>query len=389
MELNREDISRLARKYLDGHASEEEIRLLHEWYDTVNTGDTETVVTATEQTPELFGQSTWMELQQLLATDREIPRPQTSAVRTLWWRAAAAVLLLLTTVAGVYYWQTTPHKATHLPVAAVMTDVKAPANTKATLTLANGQQIVLDSAANGLLAMQANTSIVKNSAGQITYMAAGENAALQYNTLSVPTGSKAVSLVLSDGTKVWLNVASSITYPTAFSGKERKVQIKGEAYFEVVSNPATPFVVTKPGTGTDIWVLGTHFNVNAYDGEPDIKITLLEGAVKIAKEQQSMLLRPGEQARVSSSIRRVKEVAVEEVVAWKEGLFVFDKTDIQSMMRQAERWYGITVQYPNGVPAEEFTGSLSRDVSLSEFLKILEYSEVTAKIKGNNVMINP
>ncbi|HEY9258465.1 FecR family protein [Chitinophaga sp.] len=389
MELNREDVSRLARKYLDGEATESEIRLLHEWYDTVNAGDTETVVTAEEQTAGLFGQSTWTALQQQLATDRDIAQPQTSRVHTFRWRMAAAVVLLLISAGGIYFGKTRTLPPRQQPVAAIVTDLKAPANTRAMLTLANGQQIILDSAANGFLAMQANTRIVKNSAGQITYLSSGENASLQFNTLTVPTGSKAVSLVLSDGTKVWLNVASSITYPTTFLGKERKVQIKGEAYFEVASNPAMPFRVSKAGSGTDILVLGTHFNVNAYDGEPDIKITLLEGAVKVSRQNQSATLRPGEQARVSTTIDVVKEVAIDGVVAWKEGLFVFDKTDIQSMMRQAERWYGITVQYPNGVPAEEFTGSLSRDVSLSEFLKILEYSEVTVKIKGNNVMINP
>ncbi len=194
-----------------------------------------------------------------------------------------------------------------------------------------------------------------------------------------------MSVVLADGSRIWLNAASSLTYPTSFSGKERRVIINGEGYFGVASNAAVPFVVSRPDKGLEVQVLGTHFNVNAYDDEPDIRVTLISGTVRVSggRSRQSVVISPGEQVRIASSPDS-NEACGRWMMYWhgKRGLFVFDATDIQTMMRRAARWYSITVEYPNGIPQERFTGSVSTDASLSEFLKILDYSGVAATITG-------
>lgn len=394
MNLSPEQLRQLAKKYVEGNASEEEAALLHQWYDSVNAGDTETVLTEAPETRDQFSLSVWMELKKVMAAEKQRARSSRSAY-PLWRRAAAAVLLLVAGYAGFHYWQESiaghlPDKNTAAPL--VAGDVTAPAHTKAVLTLANGQQVILDSISSGYISRQGNARVEKTSTGQIAYTVENSTADIQYNTLTVPRGSRAASIILADGTKVWLNVASSITYPTAFAGKERSVKITGEAYFEVASNPAMPFIVTQPNTAARIQVLGTHFNVNAYDGEPGMKVTLLEGSVKVSKNDRlpATVLTPGQQALVAeNAITVTKNVAVDEVVAWKAGLFIFNKTDIRSMMRQAERWYDIIASYPNGAPADEFSGSLSRNVNLSQFLKIMEYSDIKIKITGKNVIINP
>ncbi|MGO4291580.1 FecR family protein [Chitinophaga sp. RAB17] len=383
MHLSKEAIKLIARKYFDGTASEAEIIQLHTWYDEVNAGDAEVILTS--GTEEEFGAETWQRLQVQMAAEKVKQRR-----RPRWWAAAAAALLLMGGLTAIFV-NSSRHPKSMAAVEKRAKDIPAPSAVHAVLTLAGGKQILLDSAENGLLASQAATNIVKNDSGQIVYIANGHTQETQYNTLTIPAGSRAMSVMLADGTRVWLNAASSITYPTSFSGKERRVVIDGEGYFEVASNPAVPFVVARPDKGLEVQVLGTHFNVNAYGDEPEIRVTLISGAVRVSggRSRQSVALSPGEQARVASSLTVLKHVDVDDVLAWKEGLFVFDATDIQIMMRQAARWYNITVQYPNGIPHEHFTGSLSTDASLSEFLKILDYSGVAATIKGKTVLINP
>ena len=392
MNLSPEQLRQLAQKYVEGTANEEEAALLHQWYDAVNAGDTEVIVTEAPETRDQFSSSVWAALKKMMVEEKRRGR---SVTYPLWWRMAAAVLLLVIGYAGFRYWQgSATHYLLNENVAAplISGDVTAPAHTKAILTLANGQQVILDSISGGYISRQGNARVEKTSTGQIAYTAETRTSDIQYNTLTVPRGSKAASLILADGTKVWLNVASSITYPTAFAGKERSVKITGEAYFEVAPDPAMPFIVTQPNSPARVQVLGTHFNVNAYDGEPGIKVTLLEGSVKVSKDDKlpPAILTPGQQALVTgNAITVTRDVAVEEVVAWKAGLFVFNNTDIRSMMRQAERWYDIIASYPNGAPPDEFSGSLSRNVNLSQFLKIMEYSDIKIKITGKNVIINP
>ncbi|MGH2565646.1 MAG: FecR family protein, partial [Ginsengibacter sp.] len=257
-----------------------------------------------------------------------------------WLKYVAAAAVLVFLFGG--YWLFTGKKVTNGPgqTNIVKIDVEAPKVTKATITLASGKQIVLDSAGNGLLAVQKNVQLVKLADGQIAYNGNGTtNTSIEYNTLSNPRGSKVINLTLSDGSKVWLNAESSLRYPTAFTGAVRKVEITGEAYFEIAHDANKPFKVTRGET--EVTVLGTHFNVNAYDDEEALKVTLLEGSVKVSQGNSNQTLSPGEQAQVTSQkqIYLDKAPDLDQVMAWKNGLFNFNKTDIGTIMRQVQRWY--------------------------------------------------
>ena len=264
----------------------------------------------------------------------------------------------------------------------------APGGNKAILTLANGTSIILDSAANGTLTTQGNSKILKLN-GMLSYNTLkNKSSEVLYNTISTPRGGQ-YELMLSDGSKVWLNAASSLRFPAAFVGKERKVELLGEAYFEVAKNAAMPFKVKVHGM--EVEVLGTHFNINSYDNESMIRTTLLEGSVKINKNNSSSLLKPGEQAQMNKAgeIKIINNVDVEEAIAWKEGKFQFDKADIHDIMRQLARWYDVDVEY-KGTVSSHFGGTISRDVNLSQVLNMLHLTgEVNFQIQDKKVVVMP
>jgi transmembrane sensor len=306
-----------------------------------------------------------------------------------WYRVAAAAVILIILSAGAYLYFSPRSPQPIATVVPKQNDVAPPAGNKAVLILADGTKIELDSTGNGTLAVQGNVQIIKRSTGEISYagIAAG---AVTYNSLNVPRGSKPMSLMLSDGSKVWINVGSSLTYPTAFAGNERKVKITGEAYFEVVHNKKMPFIVQNG----DLMVrdLGTHFNVNTYGDEPSKQITLLEGAVRVTRNALSQLLKPGQQASISHNehddIQVSNDVNMDEVIAWKDGKFKFDKnTDIGTIMRQISRWYNVDIEYKETI-SQRFWGSISKDVNVSQVLKILEATGgVKFKVEGNKIIV--
>lgn len=307
------------------------------------------------------------------------------------WAAAAAIILLLGT--GYYFFTT--HKEQNLQkefakIEQLKTvDIAPPNTTNAVLTLANGQKIILDSTGTGTLALQGAVNVVKLADGQIAYR--GTTKEIQYNTLSNPRGSKVINLSLADGSKVWLNAASSLKYPTAFTGKERKVEISGEAYFEVAHNPAMPFVVSKGGTS--IKVLGTHFNVNAYDDESLLNVTLLEGSVsvKASNTKQPKVIKPGEQAQVNKNgnIDLANSVDLNEVMAWKNDLFSFKGADIESIMRQVSRWYNVEVIFKRPI-TEKFYAEVSKSTNVSTLLEMLQATKaVQFEIEGNTITVTP
>jgi len=264
-----------------------------------------------------------------------------------------------------------------------------PGGNKAILKLANGSVIILDSAGNGRLSTQAGATIDKTGDGKLAYNSLKEKPTeIQYNTLTTPKGGQ-YFIELADGSKVWLNAASSLTYPTSFIGKERIVVLKGEAYFEVAKNKAMPFQVTV--NGMTVEVLGTHFNINAYDDEAVIKTTLLEGAVKIMKGNTSALLKPGDQAQVSSNgnIKVITDADVDQAVAWKNGYFQFRRDNLQQVLRQLTRWYDVDVKYDGLITDMQFGGRISRNNNLSEVLKILELSNVHFRIEGKTIVVMP
>lgn len=321
-------------------------------------------------------------------------------IRPLRWAVAAAFILL---VAGSFWWfhAFRSENAVSTPGSPLVAKSDLlPGGNKAILTLGNGSTIVLDSSAQGKLAEQPGSIIVKSGSGQIVYQRtgggdahslAGVDDALQspyYNTLSTPRGGQ-YKLVLPDGSVVWLNAASSITYPTTFTGKERKVQISGEAYFEIAKNNAAPFRVKV--RDLDVLVLGTHFDVNAYDDEASINTTLLEGAVKVASRDRQELLQPGQQAQLhkSGSLKVIPHIDEDAVMAWKNGFFSFHHTDLQTVMRELARWYDVEVEYRGNIPDMKFGGDISRSSNASQVLHILEESKIHFVIEGKKIIVTP
>lgn len=315
--------------------------------------------------------------------------PKTRKIR--WFRLTAAAAVLIVLFAGAYFYFTPGNHASIATLESTQKDITPPSGNKAVLTLANGTTIEIDSSSNGTIALQGNVRIIKQSNGEITYNGTAVNE-VSYNTLNVPRGSKPLGLTLSDGSQVWLNVGSSLTYPTAFTGKERKVKITGEAYFEVAHNAEMPFMVQHDDV--TVSVLGTHFNVNSYEDETVERITLLKGSVRVSKNSLSQLLKPGQQARVSNNeindIKVLNDVNMDEVMAWKNGKFRFgENTDIGTIMRQISRWYNVDIEYKGRVN-QRFWGSISKDVNVSRVLKILEATGgVKFKVEGNKIVVMP
>lgn len=269
-----------------------------------------------------------------------------------------------------------------------LTNEVLPGGNKARLTLSDGSVISLDDTKNGKVASQGGTQISKLANGQVVYSVVDINQQeVLSNTLTTPRGGQ-FKLTLPDGSIVWLNSASSITYPTAFVGKERKVNVTGEAYFEIAHDASKPFLVSVNGMA--ISVLGTHFNVNAYSNEGAIKTTLLHGSVRLSKAGMATLLKPGQQAQVGEgTFTLVNDVDLEEVVAWKNGYFSFTKADLQTVMRQIARWYDVEITYEGVIPDRRFGGKISRNSNVAEVLKILQETKVHFRIVGKNIVVTP
>jgi transmembrane sensor len=304
------------------------------------------------------------------AIDEQEPK-KTGRLVTFRRIAAAAIVIF---VVGALWFMVNKKSGVDNPQTTVAktNDVEAPKETRAVITLADGSKVYLDSAGNGTIAQQNDVAVVKNEKGEIVYQSlTTDHSPVAYNTLSNPRGSKVISLTLSDGTKVWLNSESSLKYPTAFNGTTRDVEITGEAYFEVVHNASKPFIVSKGETS--VTVLGTHFNVNAYDDEEALRVTLLEGSVIVKRESSNVKLKPGEQAiaKPNSPLSTDHSPDVDAVMAWKNGMFSFKSASINTVMRQLQRWYDLDVVYA-GTPAEKFHVEMNRNTNLSNVFRILE-----------------
>lgn len=314
--------------------------------------------------------------------------------------AAAAVFTGVLLTASYYFIGRKNNKQTIAATHALTKTVKdvSPGGNKAILTLADGSTIVLDSAKEGALSSQGNTQVIKLNNDQLAYQAKGQAGAVLYNTISTPRGGT-YKIILPDDTKVWLNAASSLRFPTAFTGGERNVEITGEAYFEVASIAAgngkkVPFIVhvnkEQGNDGMKVEVLGTHFNIMAYGDEKVARTTLLEGAVKVTQSNNSVLLSPMQQAIASKSgndLKVTNHVDTNEETAWVNGMFQYNDADLSTIMRQLCRWYDVEVNYTGAVPADHFTGKMPRNLSLAKVLKILELSDVHFRIEGKKIIV--
>ncbi|MEO8583649.1 MAG: FecR domain-containing protein [Flavitalea sp.] len=322
----------------------------------------------------------------------EINNPDIRPVvrKMVWsrWAAAASIILLLGT--GYYFYANREQKRQQELAKveqAKINNIAPPNAVHAVLTLSNGEKIILDSSGNGIVAKQGSVNVIKLDNGEIAYR--GTTNEIQYNTLINPRGSKVINLTLSDGTRVWLNTESSLRYPTAFNGKERKVVITGEAYLEVSHNPAMPFIVSKGNTS--IKVLGTHFNVNAYNDESSLNVTLIEGSVSVNTNSnlQPKVIIPGEQAQVNKNgrIDVTSSIDLNEVMSWKNGLFFFKGASIEDIMREVSRWYNVEVVF-DGPVEEIFYAEISRNTNVSTLLQMLESTKaVHFKIEGKQIRV--
>lgn len=378
---HRQELIHIFRKYLDGTATPEEKKFVEAWYESF------------EKEPEELDHYSEAEQQFLENRMEQVIRrhSQDDAPHSLWkelahavsfGRVAAAAVLIFSLVGSWYYFT---YKNVQQPSEAATRPDLAPGSNRAVLTLSDGSQIALDNASTGMLARQGSTLIHKVEDGLVSYTGEDSHASEGFNTITAPAGGK-YSVVLPDGSRVWLNSESSITFPTAFPAHERLVKITGEAYFEIAKEVRRPFSV-QVGNLQKVKVLGTHFNINAYRDEAEIATTLLEGSVEITSSAGNtgpVMLKPGEQAAFSGSgrINVRDDINTEEIVAWKNGMFQFEKADIESVMRQLSRWYNVEVVYEGALPSKTFSGKIDRSVNASEALDILSFTGLNFRIEA-------
>jgi ferric-dicitrate binding protein FerR (iron transport regulator) len=403
MSLPKERIAYLLQTYTSKKATVQEEQELMEWMHEAQE-DSELkayVETLWEQSGTDFSYVNWDNMYDNIIHSEQFamtPEPKPKPVRWINYRWVAAAAAILVLFASGTYLLLAPARQNQ-PVAnhdyQPAKDVAPPATNKAFLTLANGKIIILDNASMGSLATKGATNATKTNDGELVYTARTETA-VEYHTLNVPKGSKPMQLQLADGSEVWLNAASSITFPNVFAGAERRVTVTGEAYFEVTKNAGKKFIVEANGTTTE--VLGTHFNINAYKDEPVVRVTLLEGSVKVSRKSavsswQSALLKPGQQAVVNEGLTpntqhlTLNTPDLNQVMAWKNGMFEFNETDVQTIMRQIERWYDVEVVFDDKV-TQHFNGSIQRQVNASKVLDMLEKTGgARFSIEGKKVVV--
>ena len=307
--------------------------------------------------------------------------------RVAWWAAAAVVVL----VVGTWLFRRPappPIVATQPQEQRFHNDVPAPVGSHAVLTLASGQHVVLDSLANGSVGRQGGADVTKKEAGLLAYTTASAGAAVVYNTLSTGRGGQ-TSVILADGTKVWLDATSSLRFPTAFTGRERRVEVSGQAYFDVAGEPGKPFVVSVQGA--EVTVLGTGFNVKAYADDRQHLVTLVSGAVRVTRGDATTTLSPGEQARIAANGRMTvtDNIDLEEVMAWKNGYFLFRGAALSDLLRETARWYDVEIDNRRK-DDPRFYGEVPRNTALSDLLKAMELSgHVKFGIEGKKIIVLP
>ncbi len=371
--MTSKEVEDLLSKYERGLCSEEEIAWIETWYIQLN------------EDKELG-----LRLADIEASESRMMRSltiQESRSVPLWKKVSVAASVLLVAALGYYALQRKElsQDVNHANVVEAI----QPGGNNAVLILADGRQINLEETAKGKLAEESGVSIIKKASGEIVYDMQGTKnttaARSAYNTIATPRGGT-YQVLLEDGSKVWLNAASSIKFPSVFAATERTVELQGEAYFEIAKNSARPFTVK--AQGQSIQVLGTKFNVNSYADEAKLTTTLLEGSVKVANQVGNLLLKPGQQSQ--STIHQkitMKEVEANEFLAWKDGMFSFHRADLQTVLRQFERWYNIEVAFEQDVPEIFFTGKIYRNLNLDEALSNLTFLGVRFKIENRNVTV--
>jgi transmembrane sensor len=382
--MTRKEYNSLYEKYIAGKCSEDELVELENYQDSLILKEQvwdNTIMGDSEE----IKQSIQIDLSNSIQEYNRIRKFKTRA----WQSAAAAVLIIIST--SIYYFQGSPEQVlVNTETPRFKNDV-APGNNKAVLTLDDGSKIDLDDAKTGILASESNVDIKKTGDGKLEYAASAQDAKIiKYNILSTPMGGE-YQLVLPDGSKVWLNSGSTLRFPTSFVGTERIVELKGEAYFDITKNSKMPFLV-RTNNAMDIKVLGTQFNIMAYDDEKNINTTLIEGSVEVLKGPGKTLLKPGQEAVLNKGSGNIKvSIAdLEQAIAWKNGYFIFSNENIESIMRKVSRWYNVDVIYQGNLSNKDFVGTISRNKNVSELLKMLELTgAVHFNIDGRRITVMP
>ncbi|MBC6111882.1 FecR family protein [Pedobacter fastidiosus] len=367
------DAKKLLNKYLSGNCTPQEKAVIEEWYlHTPIEKEAPSHLVIEESKEEVWGRIT------LFGKPR---------IFSLLKRAGIAASILICIAAGFYILKHNEN-STHLMAKRELKDV-LPGGNKAILTLANGRTVNLDDAKEGQIVIQNGVLIRKRKNGEIEYVVqAGATDISGTNTISTPRGGQ-YQVSLPDGTKVWLNAATTLKYPFSFGKSERLVELNGEAYFEVFKDKTRPFRV-KTAEQT-VEVLGTHFNINAYADEVAVKTTLLEGSVKVTSASTTVNIHPGEQSQLSKENNNLivdKQVDLDKEMAWKNNIFSFDNDDLQTVMRQISRWYDIDVVYKGKIKDEKYVGEIPRSSNLSDVFEILELNHIHTDIKGKVLTIS-
>lgn len=386
--METQQLEELIKKYNAGLCTEAEKKWLEEWYQTFewnkskNIPSTELQRLKQEAWSAIVSQksATIKDVHPLVGTDKKI-------FRMRWWYYAAAVLIIIgltTLLKPTSVKQTTPaFVAVQKPV---IKDIP-PGTSKAILVLGDGSSVSLDSAAVSQLKEDDGTVIDKQYGKLVYNRVANSTSPVLYNTLRIPRGAE-YQLVLPDGSKVWMNAASSLKFPTRFTGPERKVFLSGEAYFEITKNAKMPFKVSTD-EGIEIEVLGTHFNVKAYEDESDVKTTLTEGKVKISKDKNTVTLAPSQQGLWKKKAQNltVKEVDAEKEIAWKNGIIEFNDDDLPYIMRQLSRWYDVDISFEGAIPKGGYNGAIPRKATLSEVMQILKIAGVKYWLDNKKLVV--
>jgi len=378
--------------YLEDTADEDQILFLEQYFDLFSELD-EILESQNIIQTENVGNLMHSRIHQNITKWEDVEKKSevsTGSPLRYWYMAAAAVFVTFTSV-FVYQTNQVEFKKAHTNY--VVTKI-VPGGNKATLTLSNGSKISLTDAKNGQVANQSGIIATKTADGQLVYQNTSSSAenSNSYNVIETPKGGQ-YQVALPDGTKVWLNAASSLRYSLAFKGNERKVELTGEAYFEVAKDKTRPFKVHSHGQIVE--VLGTHFNINTYSNEPTVRTTLLEGSVRVTSSltNTSVIIRPGQQSviRHENNGIKVKNVDTDESVAWKNGYFMFNDEKLESILRKISRWYDVDIQYQNEeLRREVFSGTLSRYLNVSQVLKKLELlKSVQFRTEGRKIIVAP
>lgn len=367
--MSKQPINNLLDRYLAGQCTAEEEALVHKWLDETAEEDNDWSRLNAEQ------KNHWIAAN-YLDIQKSIGRGKLRYMTATRWVAAVAAVLIL--VAGIWYLRT-QNTQPNTPTTVQTKDV-GPGSNKAILTLANGEKIILDSV-KGQLANQGDVTVI-NLDGILRYQ--GNEEIISYNTITTPRGGQ-YQIVLADGSRVWLNAASSLRFPTSFPGSERAVELTGEGYFEVAHNTAKPFRVSVGSM--QVQVLGTHFNINSYTDEPSTKTTLLQGKVRVTGNNQTRILEPGKQAVLHGDQLQIIDADTEAAIAWRKGFFEFNNLELSAIMRQINRWYDVEVVYQGSVTKELFGGRIGRNLKLSEILKLLETQGAKFKFQGKRIIV--